>query len=133
MEREPEVHIGLMQTVPEILVNLHGQWSISGGLAGAGLEIKRFQDLHLKFYVANPTHGKSTSQRYTVKLTEIRSSESIGRWLPVAKSIGVESNLSILDAGKLWSILGKTWDARTRWIVAGNYGSHDEAAEAGRE
>jgi len=130
---EPTVRIGLLQAVPEVLVNLHGQWSVTTGSGMGRFGSRRIADLHLKFRFS-PLGCKHTSRRrYTVKLSEFFSTESITRWLPVLKKIGVDGNLSILEAGRLWSIRGKTWDARTRWVVAGDYGSLEEAGEASRE
>ncbi|KPL06485.1 hypothetical protein AMJ86_08345 [bacterium SM23_57] len=127
MHREPYVHIGLMQAAPEVMVNLHGPWECS---AGSGFGTHRITDVYLKFHQLS---GIPALERYTVKLAEFLSTESIGRWLPTVKKVGVEGNVSVMDAGKLWSIYGKTWDARTRWVVAGEYNSTDEADEACRE
>ena len=125
MEREPEVHIGLMWGISEVIVNLQGHWGVSDARG-----LKRLEETRVKIRRINTSPAQV---RYTVKLMECLSRKSIATWLPEVKQIAVERNLSVLESGKLWSIHGKTWDARTRLIVAGNYSSESEAQEAAEE
>ncbi len=115
MEQEPKIHIGLMWGASEAIINLQGHWGLSDDRG-----VKRLENTRIKLQRLIPSPA---DVRYTVKLCECMSRQSIGKWLPEIKQIAVERNLSVVEAGKLWSIQGKTWDARTRWIVAGSYPS----------
>ena len=125
MEQDPKITIGLMWGASEAIINLQGHWGLSD-VRG----VKRFENTRIKLQRLTPSPAKV---RYTVKLCECISRHFIGKWLPQIKQNAVERNLFLVEAGKLWSIQGRTWDARTRWIVAGSYPTESDAEEAARE